>query len=68
MKILKNLLLKKKKKKVVEVPVPACVADCTSTTVTVGEGMDLCGTDEFFARVAKDIDEMLKNAGKFNGN
>jgi hypothetical protein len=49
-----------------QVEVPACVADCTSTTVAVGEEMDLCGTDEFFARVALDIDETLKNAGKFN--
>lgn len=49
-----------------EVAVPACVADCTSTTVAVGEEMDLCGTDEFFARVALEIDEMLKNAGKFD--
>lgn len=51
-----------------EVAVPACVADCTSTTVAVGEEMDLCGTDEFFARVALDIDEMLKSASKFDGN
>lgn len=49
-----------------EVAVPACVADCTSTTVAVGEEMDLCGTDEFFARVALEIDEMLKSAGKFD--
>lgn len=49
-----------------QVEVPACVADCTSTTSAVGEEMDLCGTDEFFARVALDIDETLKSAGKFN--
>ena len=51
-----------------EIPVPACVADCTSTTSAVGEELDLCGTDEFFARVALDIDQTLKSAGKFNGN
>ena len=51
-----------------EVAVPACVADCTSTTVAVGEEMDLCGTDEFFARVALEIDEMLKSAGKFGND
>lgn len=50
-----------------EVAIPACVAECTSTTVAVGETMDLCGTDEFFARVALEIDEVLKNAGKFDG-
>lgn len=55
-----------KRRTAAEVAVPACVADCTSTTVAVGEEMDLCGTDEFFARVALEIDEMLKNAGKFN--
>ena len=49
-----------------QVAVPACVADCTSTTVAVGEEMDLCGTDEFFAKVALEIDEMLKSAGKFD--
>jgi hypothetical protein len=51
-----------------QVAVPACVADCTSTTVAVGEEMDLCGTDEFFAKVALEIDEMLKSAGKFGND
>ena len=51
-----------------EVAVPACVADCTSTTVAVGEEMDLCGTEEFFAKVALEIDEMLKSAGKFGND
>ena len=50
-----------------EVAVPACVAECTSTTAAVGKEMELCGTDEFFARVALDIEETLKSAGKFNG-
>ena len=44
------------------VAVPACVAESTA----IAEGMDLCGTDEFFARVALAIDETLKSAGKFN--
>ena len=45
-----------------EVPVPACVAECTATTAAVGKDLDLCGTDEFFARVAKDIDDILASA------
>ena len=49
-----------------EVAVPACVAESTAIGTEVAEGMDLCGTDEFFARVALEIDEMLKNAGKFD--
>lgn len=51
-----------KKKAEREVPVPACVAECTSTAVAVGEDLDLCGTDEFFARIAKEIDDMLKSS------
>ena len=49
-----------------EVSVPACVAESTAIGTEIAEGMDLCGTDEFFARVALEIDEMLKNAGKFD--
>lgn len=49
-----------------EVAVPACVAESTAIGTEVAEGMDLCGTDEFFARVALEIDEMLKSAGKFD--
>lgn len=56
-----------RKRSTAEVAVPACVAECTATTVAVGEGMDLCGTDEFFARVALEIDEMLKGAKDFTG-
>lgn len=51
-----------------EVAVPACVAESTTIGTEVAEGMDLCGTDEFFARVALEIDEMLKNAGKFSND
>ena len=51
-----------------EVAVPACVAESTAIGTEVAEGMDLCGTDEFFARVALEIDEMLKNAGKFGND
>lgn len=51
-----------------EVAVPACVAESTTIGAEVAEGMDLCGTDEFFARVALEIDEMLKNAGKFGND
>ena len=50
-----------------EVAVPACVAECTATTAAVGQELELCGTDEFFARVALAIEETLKSAGKFNG-
>ena len=49
-----------------QVAVPACVAESTAIGTEIAEGMDLCGTDEFFARVALEIDEMLKNAGKFD--
>lgn len=51
-----------------EVAVPACVAECTSTTAAVGQELELCGTDEFFARVALAIEETLKSASKFKGN
>ena len=50
-----------------EVAVPASVADATAN-LAVGEEMDLNGTDEFFARVALAIDEMLKSAGKFGND
>ena len=50
-----------------KVEVPACVAESTATGTEVAEGMDLCGTDEFFARVALDIDEMLKGVKEFSG-
>ena len=50
-------------KAVEEVEVPACVAE---TATPVGEDMNLCGTDEFFARVALDIDKMLKSVEQFN--
>lgn len=53
---------------VAEVAVPACVAESTTIGTEVAEGMDLCGTDEFFARVALEIDEMLKGAGKFGND
>lgn len=49
----------KKKKK--EVPVPACVAETTA----VGSDGTLHGADEFFARVAKDIDDLLKSSKEF---
>lgn len=54
------------RKHTAEVAVPVCVAESTATGTEVAEGMNLCGTDEFFARVALDIDETLKSAGKFN--
>ena len=56
------------RKRTAEVAVPACVAESTTIGTEIAEGMDLCGTDEFFARVALDIDETLKSAGKFDGN
>lgn len=66
-----DLFRKEKKKreeaaraKKVEVPVPASVA---STVVTDSDGV-LLGSDAFFARIAKEIDETLKSAGKFGGN
>ena len=49
-----------------QVTVPACVAESTTIGAEIAEGMNLYGTDEFFARVALDIDETLKSAGKFN--
>lgn len=49
-----------------EVAVPACVAESTAIGTEIAEDMNLCGTDEFFARVALAIDETLKSAGKFD--
>ena len=51
-----------------EVAVPACVAESTAVGSEVSTEVNLCGTDEFFARVALEIDEILNGAGKFNGN
>lgn len=45
-----------------KVPVPACVAE---TATAVGNDGTLYGADEFFARVAKDIDEVLKSLKEF---
>lgn len=45
-------------------PVPASVA---STVTTDSDGVPL-GSDAFFARIAKEIDETLKGAGKFAGD
>lgn len=50
--------------KKVEVPVPASVA---STVTTDPDGVPL-GSDAFFARIAKEIDETLKSAETFAGN
>lgn len=49
------------KKKEKAVPAPTCVA----TTVAIGPNGELSGADEFFARVALDIEETLKHAGDF---
>ena len=53
---------RKKEQEKKMVAVPACVAE---TTVAVGDDGALYGADEFFARVAKDIDDLLKNVKDF---
>ena len=50
------------KKKEKAVPAPSCVA----TTAAIGPNGELSGADEFFARVALDIEETLKSAADFN--
>ena len=50
------------KKKEKAVPAPTCVA----TTAAIGPSGELSGADEFFARVALDIEETLKSAADFN--
>ena len=52
-----------------EVAVPASVAAATEKTadLTIGQEVDLTGTDEFFARLALDIEETLKGVKDFNG-
>ena len=55
---------KREEAKKVEVPVPASVA---TTVVTDSDGVPL-GSDAFFARIAKEIDETLKSAGKFGND
>lgn len=52
-----------------EVAVPASVAAATEKTadLTIGQEVDLNGTDEFFARVALAIEETLKGVKDFNG-
>lgn len=59
---------KKEKEKERErvVTIPMSVAAATASDLAIGEEMDLTGTDEFFARIALDIDEVLKSVGKFN--
>ncbi len=50
------------KKKEKAVPAPTCVA---TTAAAVGPNGELSGADKFFAQIAKEIDETLKNAGEF---
>lgn len=52
---------KKKTEKKREVPVPTCVAE----SMPVGQDGSMNGTDEFFARVAKEIDDLLNK--RFEG-
>ena len=52
---------KKQKEKEKVVAVPVSVATATASNLAIGEEMDLTGTDEFFARIALDIDEVLKS-------
>lgn len=47
-----------------ETSIPTCVAETAQTDST---GAPI-GTDLFFARVTKEIDDMLKSAGKFDGD
>ena len=51
----------KEKEKEKTVAVPVSVAAATTSNLAIGEEMDLTGTDEFFARIALDIDEVLKS-------
>lgn len=51
------------KKKEVSVPVPACVAETTTTDAT---GNVSGGADELFARLTKDIDDILAHAKDFD--
>lgn len=44
-----------------EVAIPASVAMSTAD-LAIGEEVDLLGSDEFFARIALEIDETLKGA------
>ena len=53
---------KSKEQEKKKVSVPACVAE---TATAVGDDGALYGADEFFARVAKEIDEVLKGAKDF---
>lgn len=60
----KNIFYNRKTKKEKKVPVLTCVAETTA----VGKDGELTSTDEFFARIALDIDDMLKSAKNFNFN
>ena len=60
----KNIFYKWKAEKEREKKVP--VLTCVAETTAVGKDGELTSTDEFFARVAKDIDDMLKSARNFN--
>ena len=58
---------KKEKEKEKVVAVPVSVGATTASNLAVGEEMNLSGTDEFFARIALEIEETLKSASKISG-
>ena len=53
---------KRKKEEAEKVPAYTCVAE----TAAIGTSGELTGADEFFARLAKDIDDVLKSAKDYN--